>query len=128
RDAAGVLPGPCRGLLPGLVVGDTSRLDDGVRDDFRAAGMSHLTAVSGSNVAIVVGTTLALLRRTRIGVRSRAVWAGVALVAFVVVARPSASVLRAGVMGLVGVVAVGSGRTSAALPALAAAVGVLVVA
>jgi competence protein ComEC len=38
------------GLLPGLVVGDTSRLDPAVEEDFRATGMTHLNAVSGANV------------------------------------------------------------------------------
>ncbi|TYB94058.1 DUF4131 domain-containing protein [Micromonospora sp. WP24] len=38
------------GLLPGLVVGDTSRLLPAVEEDFRATGMTHLNAVSGLNV------------------------------------------------------------------------------
>ena len=44
------LPGDSGGLLPGLVVGDTSRLDPALEEDFRTTGMTHLTAVSGTNV------------------------------------------------------------------------------
>lgn len=40
------------GLFPGLVLGDTSSLDTQVRDDFRAAGLSHLIAVSGQTVEL----------------------------------------------------------------------------
>ena len=49
RVAAAVLPPEPAGLLPGLAVGDTRDLPDEVRDDFRAAGLTHLVAVSGSN-------------------------------------------------------------------------------
>ncbi|WP_198536044.1 ComEC/Rec2 family competence protein, partial [Pseudofrankia saprophytica] len=128
RAAATVLPQPVRGLFPGLVDGDVSELDPGLRADFRAAGLTHLTAVSGGNVVIITGAVLAALRRTRVGVRSRALWAAATIVGFVVVARPSASVLRAGAMGLLGAVATGTGRRAAVLPALAATVAVLVLA
>ena len=49
------------------MVGDTSRLDPAVEEDFRATGMTHLTAVSGANVAIVVGVVLLLARWSRAG-------------------------------------------------------------
>ncbi len=49
RSAAAVLPEAPAALLPGLAVGDTRNLPAELRDDFRAAGLSHLTAVSGDN-------------------------------------------------------------------------------
>lgn len=126
RQAVAPLPDTERGLLPGLVVGDTSRLDPDVREDFRVVGLTHLTAVSGTNVAIVTGAVLLLCRRCGLGRRSSAVLAAVALAGFVVLARPSPSVLRAAVMGLVALIALSSGNRKAAMPALAAAVLVLV--
>ncbi len=51
RQAVGPLPEAERGLLPGLVVGDTSRLDPELREDFRTVGLTHLTAVSGDTVS-----------------------------------------------------------------------------
>ncbi|MBL7500131.1 ComEC/Rec2 family competence protein [Frankia sp. CN7] len=128
RAAATVLPQPVQGLLPALIDGDVSGLDPQLRDDFRAAGLTHLTAVSGGNVAILTGAVLAALRRTRVGLRSRALWAAGTIIAFAVVARPSASVLRAGAMGLLGALATGTGRGSAVLPALSATVSALVLA
>ena len=126
REAVAPLPDAERGLLPGLVVGDTSGLDPAVRDDFRVVGLTHLTAVSGTNVAIVTGAVLLLCRRLGLGLRSSPGLAAVALAGFVVLARPSPSVLRAAVMGLVGLLALSSGNRKAAMPALAAAVLVLV--
>ncbi|WP_175084479.1 ComEC/Rec2 family competence protein [Candidatus Frankia nodulisporulans] len=126
RAAASGLPQPRRGLLPALVDGDVSALDEGLRDDFRAAGLTHLTAVSGGNVAVVTATALLVAGWAGRGARGRAVLAAGTLLAFVVLARPSPSVLRAGVMGLIGLAAFAGGRPRAALAALAASVTVLV--
>jgi competence protein ComEC len=126
RKACGVLPEEQAGLLPGLVVGDTSGLSPRVQREFTAAGMTHLTAVSGSNLMILCGAVLLLLRLLRLGPRFSAVAAGLALMGFVVLAGPEPSVLRAGAMGAVGLLAMALGRKRSALPALATAVCVLV--
>jgi competence protein ComEC len=126
REAASVLDPEPAGLLPGLVVGDTDRLSRQVEEEFKAAGMAHLLAVSGANLAIVCVAVLFLLRAVRVGPRGAALGAMAALVGFVVLAGPEPSVLRAGVMGAVGLLALAIGRVRAALPALGAAVIVLV--
>ncbi|TDC35416.1 ComEC/Rec2 family competence protein [Micromonospora sp. 15K316] len=126
QRACAPLPDEQGGLLPGLVVGDTSRLPPTVEEDFRATGMTHLNAVSGSNVAIVVGAVLLLARWCRAGPWLAAGLCGVALVGFVILVRPSPSVVRAATMGAIGLAALAAGRPRAALPALAAAVTVLV--
>ncbi|MEU7929629.1 ComEC/Rec2 family competence protein [Micromonospora sp. NPDC049107] len=126
QRACAPLPDDPGGLLPGLVVGDTSRLPPAVEEDFRATGMTHLNAVSGSNIAIVVGAVLLVARWARAGPWLAGVLCGVALVGFVILVRPSPSVVRAATMGAIGLVALAAGRPRAALPALAAAVTVLV--
>ncbi|HEY0698887.1 MAG TPA: ComEC/Rec2 family competence protein, partial [Micromonospora sp.] len=128
QRACAPLPDEPGGLLPGLVVGDTSRLDPAVEDDFQTTGMTHLNAVSGSNVAIVVGLVLLLARWLRAGPGLSAAICAVALFGFVILVRPSPSVVRAAVMGAVGLLALATGRPRAALPALGGAVTVLVVA
>ncbi len=126
RRAASGLPMPERGLLPGLVLGDTSAMAPELVDAFRTAGLTHLTAVSGANIAIFVSFVL-LVGRT-VGLRGRwvPVAGALATVAFVVLARPQPSVLRAAVMGAVGLSALASGRQRRSPSALAAAVLVLV--
>ncbi|WP_232285241.1 ComEC/Rec2 family competence protein [Saccharomonospora xinjiangensis] len=125
RDVSGVLDQESASLLPGLVVGDTTGLPGRVEQEFLDAGMSHLTAVSGSNVAIVCGAVLLLARAFRFGPRGSAALAAGALAGFVVLVGYEPSVLRAGVMGAVGLLALVLGRRGSALPALAAAVCVL---
>ncbi|UQU63565.1 ComEC/Rec2 family competence protein [Couchioplanes caeruleus] len=122
------LPDDVGGLLPGLVVGDTSRLQPTLEEDFRTTGMTHLNAVSGANVAIILGVVLFAVRRTRAGPVLTAVICAGGLVGFVILARPSPSVVRAAAMGAIGLAGLATGRSRAAVPALAAGVGALIVA
>lgn len=129
RAAAAATLGPAEaGLLPGLAVGDTTGLAPDTADDFRAAGLTHLVAVSGANLAVLAGTVLALLRLLRADPRLAAVLSGAAMIGFVVLARPSPSVVRAAVMASVALLALATGRGRSTLPALAAAVLALLLA
>jgi len=126
QRACAALPPAPGGLLPGLVVGDTSRLDPAVEDDFKTTGLTHLTAVSGANVAIVVGLVLLLATRARAAPWVASVLCGLALTGFVILARPSPSVVRAAAMGAIGLAGLATGRPRSALPALGAAVAALI--
>jgi competence protein ComEC len=127
QQASTSVSGLAGGLLPGLVIGDTSRLDPALADDFRATGMTHLVAVSGANCAILLGCVLFLARCCRAGPRVTTFLGALALIGFVLLARPSPSVLRAAAMGAIGLIGLASGRPRAAVPALAAGVFVLVI-
>lgn len=114
------------GLVPSLVVGDTSGLDPALADDFRDTALTHLTAVSGTNLTLTLAFLLTVARA--VGVRGwwvRAV--GVAGVAgFVLVCRAEPSVVRASAMGLVTLAGMGvSGGRGRGLRNLFAAVWLL---
>jgi competence protein ComEC len=109
RQASTVLAGDPAALLPALVVGDTSAMTPELRERFRLTGLTHLTAVSGSNLTLMLASLLWLARRLRVrgwGLRAVAV-AGV--VGFVVLCHGEPSVLRAAAMGSVGIAALGLG-------------------
>jgi competence protein ComEC len=125
RDACAGLPKDAGGLLPSLVDGDGSRLPESLRADLTTAGLTHLTAVSGANLSIIAGSALWVAGAIRAPRRLRVVLLLLTLAAFVVLARPSPSVLRAAAMGGVGVTAAALSRRARAVPALAAAVVVL---
>jgi competence protein ComEC len=125
RQAVDGLPADPRGLLPGLVIGDTSRTPPGLTDAMRDTGMTHLSAVSGSNVAVVLAAAMLVCGWCRIRRRWRPVVAGACLAGFVVLCRPEPSVLRAAVMGAIGLLGLSTSRRRMGLPALAAAVIVL---
>jgi competence protein ComEC len=124
HSADSLAPDP-RGLLPGLVIGDTSRVSRALNDDMRTTGLTHLVAVSGANLAIVAALVMALLRRTRVARRFRPPLAVVAIALFVIVVRPQPSVLRAAAMACVVLVAAGLGVKASAVPALATAIFIL---
>ncbi|WP_280269275.1 ComEC/Rec2 family competence protein [Nocardia wallacei] len=110
------------GLLPGLVVGDVSRLPGHVRENFVQTDLAHLTAVSGMNVSILLAAVLFSVRALTLDARAGMALAALVLVLFVILARPSPSVLRAAVMGAIGLLALATGRRKHALSALCAAV------
>ena len=95
-------------LFTGLVVGDDVRQSRDVIDRFRAVGLSHLTAVSGQNVAYTLAMAGLLLRRMRPWWRLGATWGLIAW--FVVLTRVEPSVVRAGTMAAIGALAFALGR------------------
>lgn len=119
---AAALPAPLDALLPAIVWGDTTGLDSATTEQLRTAGLTHLTAVSGAHFAIVVTTVLALGAALRLGRTARVAGAAVVGAALVILVGPQASVLRAAVMGAVGVFGLLAGRRSAAPAALATTV------
>jgi competence protein ComEC len=126
REAVSGVPPDPRGLVPGLVIGDESLLADDLRDAMTVAGLTHLTAVSGTNITLILIAVLGLARL--LGVRGYVlpVVGIVCVLAFVLLARPEPSVLRAAAMGVVAVVGLAVAGRRRGLPALAAAVVVLV--
>lgn len=122
RQAVRPLPPDARGLVPGLVIGDTSLTPPDLTEAMRATGMTHLSAVSGSNVALLCGALALLVARLGVPRRWRTPLVLLGLCGFVLLCRPEPSVLRAGVMGSVGLLALSNGRRRVSLPALAVAV------
>jgi competence protein ComEC len=113
-----------RALVPALVVGDDSALRPQVSEEFRRAGLTHLLAVSGTNLTIVLVIALVVARAAGVGRRRLLVVGFLAVIGFVILARPEPSVLRAAAMGCVGLIAVTVGGRGG-LRALSAAIVVL---
>lgn len=113
------------GLLPGMALGDRTGLAPDLEEAMRRTGLTHLTAVSGANCSYVVAFAFLGLRVLRLPRLPAGVGAVVSLVAFVLLVRPEPSVLRAAVMGAVGVAAVLSGRGRVSLTLLMVSVIVL---
>lgn len=106
------------GLVPGLALGDTSTLDQTLALDMKSAGLTHLTAVSGSNVTLLIALVISLGHRFKFRKRTNYLVSLVALGAFVVIVRPQPSVLRASIMGVIMVLALISKSPKSPLPAL----------
>jgi competence protein ComEC len=87
-------------VLAGVVLGDDEGIDDELRDDFRASGLYHLLAVSGQNVAFVVGGTVAACWLLGLGRLVGEVAAIATVGAYVLAVGWQPSVVRAGVAGI----------------------------
>jgi len=116
-----------RGLVPALVVGDTTQTPADLTAAMLGTGLSHLSAVSGSNVTFVLAAVVWLCGLVGVRRRWRPPAAALGLLGFVILARPEPSVVRAAVMGLVGLLALSTSRRRAGVPALAGAIVVLLV-
>ncbi|RZU65449.1 competence protein ComEC [Microterricola gilva] len=125
REAAARLPGDGGALLPGLAIGDTSAVSVGLDGAMTTSSLSHLTAVSGANCAVVVAAAILLGAALRLSMRLRVALSLVVLLGFVVVVTPEPSVLRAGLMAVIVLLGLASGRPGGGVPALGAAVVVL---
>lgn len=124
QTLVGFAPKPA-GLVPGLALGDNSQLDQQLAKQMKSSGLTHLTAVSGSNVTLLIAIVLTIGRRFQIPNKYNYVFAIACLLAFVVLVRPQPSVVRATVMGLVMVFALISKSPRSAIPALAGSVIIL---
>ncbi|MDY0946412.1 ComEC/Rec2 family competence protein [Frigoribacterium sp. CFBP9039] len=122
RAVAADLPGDGGALLPGLTIGDTSAVPDDLRDAMRTSSLSHLTAVSGSNCAVLVALTMLVGGALGVPRAVRVVAASVVLLAFLVLVTPDASIVRATVMALVVLGHLAGSRPVSGLPVVAVAV------
>ncbi|MCT1804787.1 ComEC/Rec2 family competence protein [Corynebacterium sanguinis] len=111
-----------QGLIPGMVLGDTSLQSQAQQQAYLDTGLSHLSAVSGSNVAIVTAAAAVLASALGLGLRGRIVFAAAALALFAGLVGPEPSVLRASVTGLVGLAAVLASSTAEPVHTLCLAV------
>ena len=123
---AAAIPEPEAGLAAGIVIGLRDRVDRDLAADFTTVGASHVVAISGWNIAIVAATVAALAGR--LGRRRRSIVLVVAIVAYVLFAGASASVVRAAAMAGVVLVARETGRAGRAAAALGWAAALLLIA
>lgn len=114
RAAVADQPPAPRALVPALVDGDDEQLDPGLVEDFRTTGLTHLTAVSGTNLTLLLGFLLLVARGLGVRARGFLVVGALGVAGFVLLARTEPSVLRAAVMGSVALVGMGFGRSTGA--------------
>jgi competence protein ComEC len=118
-------PADQRALVPALVVGDDASMDPALVDAMRATGLTHLTAVSGTNLTLLVGFLLVVARWAGARGRWLHVVAAAGIVGFLLLARAEPSVLRAAAMGTVALLGLGTNGLRRGTRGLGVAVVVL---
>jgi competence protein ComEC len=112
-------------LARGFVLGEDDRIDRATVEDFRRAGLSHLLAVSGQNVTLLALLAMPLLALLGMPLRTRIVWVLAAIALYVPLAGGGPSIVRAGIMGALGLLATLAGRRGSRLFAIAAAAALM---
>lgn len=103
-----VFPEPGASLLAGLLTGSRKGLPQTISDDFRTTGISHIIAISGSNITIILSVMGGLLFFLPLRWRFIPCVTGITL--FTLLVGAEASVVRAAIMGILGLVALQAGR------------------
>lgn len=110
RGIAHGLPPPDTALALGMVLGQDERIDQTVRDEFRASGLAHVLAVSGQNVMLLAALALPLLGAAGLGHRGRLAATVAVIALYVPLAGAGPSLQRAGVMGAASLIALVAAR------------------
>jgi len=114
---------PDASFLAGLLIGARKGMDADITLDFQKVGLSHIVAVSGSNITMVIAiimTLLAFLPR-----RISFVIALISIILFTIFVGMSAAVVRAAIMGVIGLIAIHTGRTNAPLIAMLITIAIM---
>ena len=114
--------GDAGALIPGMVLGDTSKQTAQFKDQMKRSGLTHLVAVSGANFAIVSSFVLWCMQFLFRRKSYRIIATAIALSCFIALVRPSPSVLRAAAMAAVLLSALATKRATDSLPALGFAI------
>jgi competence protein ComEC len=111
-----IMPEPERSLLLGILIGAKKTLPDSIIEDFNRTGTSHIVAVSGYNISIII---VALASLAKFFGRRASFWLSMLfIVIYVIMSGASSSVLRAAIMGVLLLTSLTSGRLYRIIPAL----------
>ena len=119
-------PSPPASLAQALLLGERGRLPQDVTEEFRSSGTSHLLAISGLHIGVVLALVLGISswlfgkrRQVYLLLPLGSIWL------YAVLSGLSPSVERAAIMGSVYLLALAIGRPRRVLPGLALATGVM---
>lgn len=119
-----LLPEPHAGLLSGILFGTRATLSKQLSDALIKTGTLHIIALSGMNITILAGiiaTTLGPFVSRRLA----SLLTIVLIILFILFVGPSPSVIRAGIMGGISLLAISFGRQYWSLYSLVLAAGVM---
>jgi len=110
KQVKSLFPEPHASFLNGLLFGIRTGLPKEVSENFRITGLTHIIAISGYNITLIIVIVLTLLgflpRKLRL------IIAGVFIVVFTILVGAEAAVVRAALMGVISILALYTGRTS----------------
>lgn len=126
RNIDAILPEPHAGFLKGLLLGERAALPESIIADFQTAGVGHIVALSGYNITLVGRSLMSLLLMSTVPF-AIAFWAAIGgITLFIAMTGAAASTVRAGIMGILLLVAEREGRMYRMTNALVFAAAVMI--
>ena len=112
------LSGDAQQLLPGLILGDVRNQSDSLKQDMRNSGLTHLTAVSGGNIAILLLAIIWFSQKLKFNLKKQILIGLISLIFFAFLVRTEPSVVRASFMGAISLLGLFNGTRRHGLSAL----------
>lgn len=81
----------------GILIGDNSRINEKIVEDFKNSNLSHMLAVSGAHINYVVLTVSILFTKKRAGIKAQRVVTIMMMLFFMELTQMTSSVVRAGI-------------------------------
>lgn len=107
---------PEASLVSGLLLGSRKGMSEELTRDFQAVGLTHIVAVSGYNISLVIACIFALF--SFVPMKRRVILSVISVALFVLFVGASAAAVRAGIMGSLSMWGLYTGRRSQAFFAL----------
>lgn len=105
-----IFPEPNSSFLAGLLVGARRSIPENIMQDFNTTGLTHIIAISGYNITIIIVFIMSMLRFLP---RKIALYVAIAgIIVFTIFVGASGAVVRAAIMGILGLIALNYGRQS----------------
>ncbi len=100
---------PYAGFMSGLILGSRRGISEELTLQFNATGLSHIVAISGYNITMLIVVVSGLFGF--LGRKKKVLVSVLIIFIFVILVGAGASVVRAAIMGVVGLMALWFGRT-----------------
>ncbi|OMF13476.1 hypothetical protein BK131_15275 [Paenibacillus amylolyticus] len=97
-----IFPEPHAGYMKGLIIGMANDIDPGTYGQFSQLGLTHILAISGTHVAVYVASLLLILSWLRLTRETALTIVLILVPAYVLLSGGSPSVIRAGIMSMIG--------------------------
>ncbi len=105
-----VFPEPFGSFMAGIITGSRKGIPEKLTEQFATTGLSHIVAISGYNITILVTVIMAVLRP--LGKKRAIALSAITIILFTISVGASAAVVRACIMGLISLLALHYGRKS----------------
>ncbi|MBI2483825.1 ComEC/Rec2 family competence protein [Candidatus Uhrbacteria bacterium] len=120
------IPAPHAQLIAGILVGDRTGFSREISLLFAAVGISHIVAISGYNITVLILAVAPFVRRLRVSRIAQTVIFAISIALFTVFTGASSATVRAAFMGVIALVGLAAGRKSGGIQALTAAAAAMV--